>query len=40
VPWFGSADLRGLTQADALLPLPVGDHRHRAGEVFEVLPLE
>jgi molybdopterin molybdotransferase len=40
VPWFGSADLRGLTQADALLPLPAGDHRHRAGQAFDVLPLE
>ncbi len=40
VPWFGSADLRGLAQADALLPLPAGDHRHRAGEPFDVLPLE
>ncbi len=40
VPWFGSADLRGLTQADALLPLPAGDHRHRAGAAFEVLPLD
>jgi molybdopterin molybdotransferase len=40
VPWFGSADLRGLTQADALLPLPAGDHRHQAGEAFDVLPLE
>jgi molybdopterin molybdotransferase len=40
VPWFGSADLRGLTRADALLPLPAGDHRHRAGEAFDVIVLE
>jgi molybdopterin molybdotransferase len=40
VPWFGSADLRGLAKADALLPLPAGDHRHRAGQAFDVVVLE
>ena len=40
VPWFGSADLRGLTQANALMVLPPGDHRHRAGQPFDVLSLE
>jgi molybdopterin molybdotransferase len=40
VPWFGSADLRGLTQANALIVLPAGDHRHRAGQTFEVLSLD
>jgi molybdopterin molybdotransferase len=40
VPWFGSADLRALTQANALLHLPVGDHHHRAGQTFDVLSLE
>jgi molybdopterin molybdotransferase len=40
VPWFGSADLRALTQANALILLPVGDHLHRAGQLFEVLSLE
>jgi molybdopterin molybdotransferase len=40
VPWFGSADLRGLTRANALVLLPVGDHRHRAGESLPVLSLE
>jgi molybdopterin molybdotransferase len=39
VAWFGSADLRGLTAADALLVLPAGDHQHRAGQAFEVLQL-
>ncbi len=40
VPWFGSADLRALTQANALMVLPPGDHRHRAGQPFDVLSLE
>jgi molybdopterin molybdotransferase len=40
VPWFGSADLRGLCRANALLLLPAGDHRHQAGQVLEALPLE
>jgi molybdopterin molybdotransferase len=40
VPWIGSADLRALTQANALILFPAGDHRHRAGQLFEVLSLE
>lgn len=36
VAWFGSADLRGLTRANALMLLPVGDQRHRAGQVMAV----
>ena len=40
VPWIGSADLRALTQANALVLFPPGDHRHRAGQVFETLSLE
>ncbi len=40
VPWFGSADLRALTQANALMLFPPGDHRHRGGQSFEVLSLE
>jgi molybdopterin molybdotransferase len=39
VPWFGSADLRGLAQANALLVLPAGDHQHKAGGTFPVVPL-
>jgi molybdopterin molybdotransferase len=39
VPWFGSSDLRALMRANALLILPAGDHRHRAGQAFAVLPL-
>src|SRR5262249_49330291 len=37
VRWFGSPDLRALTQANALVLLPVGDHHHRAGEELPVL---
>lgn len=37
VPWFGSPDLRALTQANAFAVLPVGDHHHRAGQRLEVL---
>jgi molybdopterin molybdotransferase len=40
VPWFGSADLRGLLEMDALVVFPAGDHRHRAGTRFPVLRLE
>jgi molybdopterin molybdotransferase len=40
VPWFGSADLRGLTRANALIELPIGDHTHRAGQTFPVLALD
>src|SRR5262249_29769253 len=40
VPWFGSADLRGLSRANAMVVLPAGDHRHPAGQVFDVILLE
>jgi molybdopterin molybdotransferase len=40
VPWIGSADLRALTQANALVLFSPGDHRHRAGQVFDALSLE
>jgi molybdopterin molybdotransferase len=40
VPWQGSADLRALAQANALLLLPPGDRRHSVGQTFEVLRLE
>jgi molybdopterin molybdotransferase len=40
VPWFGSADLRGLLKANALVLVPAGDHRHRAGQQLAVLPLD
>ncbi len=37
VPWFGSADLRGLVAANAFVVLPAGDHEHRRGQGFAVL---
>jgi molybdopterin molybdotransferase len=40
VPWFGSPDLRGVLPANAFVLLPVGDHRHRAGDVLPVLMTE
>lgn len=40
VPWIGSADLRALTQANALVLFPPGDRRYQAGQAFEVLSLE
>ncbi len=40
VPWFGSADLRGLLPANAVVVLPPGDLIHRAGHVYPVLPFE
>ncbi|HVS36492.1 MAG TPA: gephyrin-like molybdotransferase Glp [Gemmataceae bacterium] len=40
VPWFGSADLRGLLDMDALVVFPPGDHRHAAGTRLTVVRLE
>jgi molybdopterin molybdotransferase len=40
VPWFGSADLRGLTRANAFVLFPPGEHQHHAGHVFPVLSTE
>jgi molybdopterin molybdotransferase len=40
VPWFGSSDLRGLSQANAFVLFSAGDHAHRAGQVFQVLRME
>ena len=40
VPWFGSPDLLGLTRANALAVLPVGDHPHPVGEMLPVMCLE
>lgn len=40
VPWIGSADLRALTEANALMLFPPGDQKHRAGQTFEVLSLD
>jgi molybdopterin molybdotransferase len=40
VPWFGSPDLRGVTDSNAFVVLPEGEHRHRAGEILPVLCVE
>jgi molybdopterin molybdotransferase len=40
VPWFGSADLRGLTACNSFILLPAGDHVHRAGQSFPVVALD
>jgi molybdopterin molybdotransferase len=40
VAWFGSADLRGLTAANALVLLPAGNHEHKAGQTFPAMSLE
>ena len=39
VDWRGSADLRGITRATALIAFPAGDRMWQAGDVFEVLLL-
>jgi molybdopterin molybdotransferase len=39
LPWFGSADLRGLLAADALLVLPPGSVQLDVGQVAEVVVL-
>jgi molybdopterin molybdotransferase len=39
-PWFGSADLRGLLRANALILFPPGQHQHQAGQRFDVVNLE
>ena len=40
VPWFGSADLRGLAAANAFVIFPAGDHRHLVGQTYPVLKVE
>jgi molybdopterin molybdotransferase len=40
VPWFGSADLRALALANALVLFPPGSQSHRRGQVFSVLALD
>lgn len=36
-PWFGSPDLRSITQANAFLVLPAGEQLYRTGERMSVL---
>ena len=38
--WAGSADLRGLVDANALIAFPAGDRSYSAGETVEVLRLD
>ncbi|HMF13505.1 MAG TPA: gephyrin-like molybdotransferase Glp [Gemmataceae bacterium] len=40
VPWFGSADLRGLTRANALVLLEAGSRQYAAGESRPVMKIE
>jgi len=40
LPWSGSADLRALHTANALLALPAGRHVFRAGDAVETIALE
>jgi molybdopterin molybdotransferase len=40
VAWFGSADLRGICAANALMVVPVGDQKYGAGDDVTVLPLD
>ncbi len=39
VDWFGSADLRAMSAANALLEIPIGPPEHPAGATMKVLPL-
>lgn len=39
LPWFGSADLRGLLAADSLIVLPPGEVKYDVGHRVNVLPL-
>jgi len=40
LPWTGSADLRALHTANALLALPAGEIKYRAGDVVEAILLD
>lgn len=40
VPWAGSADLRGLTRANALMLLPAGEHVYNVGQSVQMLMLK
>jgi molybdopterin biosynthesis enzyme len=39
LPWFGSADLRGLLDADAFLVLPPGEVSYAPGDPVEVIRI-
>ena len=40
LPWAGSADLRGLVDANALVAFPAGDRSYAAGDEVQVLVLD
>jgi molybdopterin molybdotransferase len=40
VPWFGSPDLRAVSQANAFVVFPPGDQQHRAGQRFPVMLVD
>lgn len=40
VPWFGSPDLRAVTQANAFLVVPAGESKHVSGDTVTVLCVE
>ena len=40
VSWFRAPDLRGVSRANAFVIFPPGNHQHRAGQMFPVLPME
>jgi molybdopterin molybdotransferase len=40
VPWFGSPDLRALTQANAFIFIAAGEHELPAGQVVSVMKTE
>jgi molybdopterin molybdotransferase len=40
VPWFGSADLRGVSPANAFMVIEAGEQLHRAGQTLPVLCVD
>jgi molybdopterin molybdotransferase len=40
VPWFGSPDLRALTQANAFMVIAAGEHQIPVGQVVSVMKVE
>ena len=40
VAWFGSADLRGITRANAFIVVPPGEHAFAAGQFVWVMPFD
>jgi molybdopterin molybdotransferase len=40
LPWFGSADLRGVASANAFALVGPGEHRYTAGQALSVLCVE